>query len=211
MPCSSPTELCPTLERACAEFLRRCNLKGLHPKITQTYRSAEYQKSLYNQGRTTAGKIVTNLDGYKSKSPHQYRIAFDICKNVKGQEYSDTGFFKACGAIWVSMGGIWGGNWTSFVDMPHFEFTDGKGYTPFKSGYVFPDNFEMPWERVAKSQKPKESEEMLSTMKVSVAGKQAEIPSILKDGKNYPELRALTEMLKVSVSYDLATKVVTLK
>ena len=65
-------------------------LYGVHPKlvnlmqeaiknspymfiISQGVRTAEYQNSLYQQGRTIPGKIVTNADGYKVKSNHQIK------------------------------------------------------------------------------------------------------------------------------------------
>ena len=50
-------------------------------------------------------------------------LAFDICKNVKEQEYSDAAFFARCGAIGKSMGFEWGGDWKSFVDKPHFQWS----------------------------------------------------------------------------------------
>ena len=67
-------------------------LKGVHPnlvnfmtelikispwnfKITAGVRTAEEQNKLYQQGRTTKGIKVTNVDGYKLKSNHQ--IKFD--------------------------------------------------------------------------------------------------------------------------------------
>lgn len=172
MPCRDITELCPTLERGAREFLKRCEAAGLKVLITQTYRSKEYQDSLYAQGRTAAGSIVTNCKG--GQSPHNYRIAFDICKNVKGQEYSDNNFFKQCGAIWKAMGGVWGGDFKSLVDMPHFEFTDGKGYGPFKDGYKFFDGYRMPWE--IEAEKIKKSEEDDKIMYV----KYADIPDYAK-------------------------------
>lgn len=176
MPCRDITELCPTLERAAREFLKRCAAANLNVLITQTYRSAEYQNSLYQQGRTKPGNIVTNLDGYKSTSPHQYRIAFDICKNVPGQEYSFDGFFKQCGSIWKDMGGVWGGDWTGFVDAPHFEFTDGKGYAPFRNSYKFPDNFQMKWEK-EKSDDMLTQEQFEQMYKIMVNKKRGDNPS----------------------------------
>ena len=52
-------------------------------RIAQGVRTAEYQNSLYQQGRTKPGKIVTNCDGIKNKSNHQakadgYGHAIDI-------------------------------------------------------------------------------------------------------------------------------------
>lgn len=176
MPCRDITELCPTLERAAREFMKRCTTAGLNVLITQTYRTAEYQNSLYQQGRTKEGIIVTGLDGYKNPSPHQYRIAFDICKNVLGQEYSSDSFFKQCGSIWKDMGGVWGGDWTSCVDKPHFEFTDNKGYAPFKTDYKFPDNFQMKWEK-EKSDEMLTQEQFEQMYKTMVDKKRGDNPS----------------------------------
>lgn len=148
--------LTPVVKRGCEEFLKRCQKQGLKVIVTETYRSAEYQALLFAKGRSTKGSIVTNLSGRKGQeSPHQFRIAFDICQNIRGQEYparlpiskSNVCFWQICGKIWRDMGGTWGGDWKSFVDNPHFEFTDNKGYTPFRNGYIFPLNQLMPWEK----------------------------------------------------------------
>ena len=39
--------------------------------VTSGFRTVEKQQSLYAQGRTKPGKIVTNADGVISKSNHQ--------------------------------------------------------------------------------------------------------------------------------------------
>ena len=49
-------------------------------------------------------------------------LAFDICKNVKGHEYDDPGFFTAMGRLGKEMGFTWGGDWRSFPDRPHFQW-----------------------------------------------------------------------------------------
>ena len=132
----------PTLQRGAAEFLKRCEKAGLKVLITETIRDAEYQYLLF-----TNGKNVTKLSGKKGQeSPHQFGVAFDICKNVKGNEYNDNMFFKKCGDIWKEMGGVWGGDWTSFVDKPHFEFTNGKSVGDFRKGYKMPIDARMKWE-----------------------------------------------------------------
>ena len=137
----------PTLQRGAAEFLKRCEKAGLKVLITETIRDAEYQATLYAKGRARIGSIVTNLRGTKGQeSPHQFGVAFDICKNVKGNEYNDSMFFKKCGDIWKEMGGVWGGDWTSFVDKPHFEFTNGKSVGDFRKGYKMPNTAKMKWE-----------------------------------------------------------------
>jgi hypothetical protein len=119
----------------------------LNALITQTYRSTAYQSELYAQGRTKPGSIVTDCKG--GTSPHEFRYAFDICKNVKGHEYDDSDFFKKCGKVWQDMGGEWGGSWKA-PDMPHFQF--GAGFTDLqlRTGVKIPNDARMPWEEVKK-------------------------------------------------------------
>lgn len=136
-------------------------MKGVHPKlielmkkaisdspydfkIVQGLRTAEYQNSLYQQGRTKPGKIVTKLDGYNRKSNHQakadgYGHAVDIA--VCGQ-YDQNGNYVKCTtdaemfdnkklvkiskhikAVAKDMGLeiVWGGEWKTLYDTPHYE------------------------------------------------------------------------------------------
>ena len=115
--CRDTKELTPQAQKACALFMERCKAKGLNVLITETYRSQERQDYLYQQGRTRAGKVVT----WTHNSRHTSRRAWDVCKQVKGQEYSDATFFKQCGEIAAELGITWGGIWKSSPDTPHFE------------------------------------------------------------------------------------------
>ncbi len=120
--CRDISELTPNAQKACRLFLERCEENGLKVRITETYRSQERQNWLYAQGRTRKGNIVT----WTKNSRHTSRRAWDICKDVKGQEYSDSGFFKACGQIAKELNITWGGTWKQ-ADTPHFEIdTDWK-------------------------------------------------------------------------------------
>jgi hypothetical protein len=94
--------------------------------ITQTKRDDEYQAYLYAQGRTRPGSIVTNS---KRTTFHGAGLAFDICQNIKGQEYSDEGFFLNCAIIAKHMGFSWGGDWKTFKDKPHFQWDEHGEYT----------------------------------------------------------------------------------
>ncbi|MBQ7975417.1 MAG: M15 family metallopeptidase [Clostridia bacterium] len=116
-------ELTPNAQKACNLFMAECKRQGLNVLITETYRSQARQDYLYAQGRTRSGKIVT----WAKNSRHTLRRAWDICKNVKGQEYSDNAFFRKCGEIAAKLGITWGGTWNT-PDMPHFEIpADWKG------------------------------------------------------------------------------------
>lgn len=112
----------------CALWIERCRAAGLPVLVTNTVRDDEYQAYLYEQGRTRPGSIVTN-----SRTPTFHNVkaglAFDFCKNIKGQEYSDTEFFRDAAALAKEMGFTWGGDWKTFVDMPHIQWDAGKTYT----------------------------------------------------------------------------------
>ena len=123
MTCRSIDELSEVAQKACRVFLEECQRQGLKVLITETYRSQERQNELYKQGRTTSGKVVT----WTKHSRHTSRRAWDICQNVKGQEYSNTTFFRKCGEIARSLGIIWGGDWST-PDMPHFEVDANWSY-----------------------------------------------------------------------------------
>jgi len=151
-------DLHPALKRGVEELTRRMIAKGYkNMGVSSTYRDFEYQDYLYAQGRTRPGNIVTNCRA--GQSFHNYRLAFDIFKNIKGQEYSDLEFFKTAGKIWVEMGGVWGGNFVSFVDRPHFEYTGGLKIKDMQEGKRLPDNAKMPWESQVPEYKATESEE----------------------------------------------------
>ena len=116
------------VEQNCRKWLERCEAVGLNVLVTNTVRDKEYQEYLYAQGRTRPGSIVTN-----GRTPTFHAdtagLAFDFCKNVKGHEYDDTAFFHKAAAIAKEMGFSWGGDWKSFVDMPHIQWDNGGEWT----------------------------------------------------------------------------------
>ena len=129
------------------------NLQGIHPDlvkvmeaaiktspvdftITDGVRTTAQQQALYAQGRTTAGKIVTNADGVKSKSNHQlkddgYGHAVDLYSYYNGSvQLNDVAKLKQIAAhikevaaelkVDINWGGETirvGNGW----DNPHFE------------------------------------------------------------------------------------------
>lgn len=121
--CRDIKELTKNAQKACELFLEECKSQGLNVLITETYRSQKRQNELYAQGRMTSGKKVT----WTKNSRHTSRRAWDICQNVKGQEYANTTFFRRCGEIARSLGITWGGDWNT-PDMPHFEISANWSY-----------------------------------------------------------------------------------
>lgn len=107
----------------CEVFLELCNEAGLKVLVTETVRDDEYQQYLAANGY--ASKNATRPTFHSVKAG----LAFDICKNVKGQEYSDSSFFTKCGQIAKQVGFSWGGDWKSFVDKPHIQWDVNGKYT----------------------------------------------------------------------------------
>jgi peptidoglycan L-alanyl-D-glutamate endopeptidase CwlK len=126
-----------------------CNKNGLPIKITETLRTKAEQDAIYAQGRTTPGKIVSNAPGTGYQSPHQWGVAFDFCRNVKGKEYDNSdGFFESVGALGKSVGLFWGGDYRTMKDSPHFEditYVPGNSTRALREQYVEPEAFMGSW------------------------------------------------------------------
>ena len=118
----------PDVEANCRKWIEVCKENGLNVLITSTVRDDEYQRSIYAQGRTKPGSIITQLE---TPTFHKEGIglAFDFCKNVRGHEYDDLDFFKQAGEIAKKIGFSWGGDWKSFVDRPHIQWDYGGKWT----------------------------------------------------------------------------------
>jgi peptidoglycan LD-endopeptidase CwlK len=118
----------PELKALCMKWKTQCEAEGLSVLVTQTHRSAEYQNSLYAQGRTKPGPIVTNAKAGNSahefnKDGKPWARAFDFVPlNAAGKaDWNDAKKFAQAGAIATKLGLEWGGSWTGFKDMPHIQ------------------------------------------------------------------------------------------
>lgn len=93
-------------------------------RISQGLRTFEEQNALYNQKPK-----VTNAKG--GQSVHNYGFAVDIVLIIDGKTASwdvkkdwdgdGVADWDECVKVFAKYGWSWGGNWTSFKDMPHFE------------------------------------------------------------------------------------------
>jgi len=145
-------DLHPAIARGCRELIRRMSeQQGFPVGVSSTYRDRAFQDHLFAQGRTRPGNIVTNARGGQSWHNHmspRLGLAFDIFLNIRGQEWSNPNFFATAGRIWVEMGGEWGGNWLSFPDRPHFQYTGGLSLASLQTGAGLPLEAKMKWELV---------------------------------------------------------------
>lgn len=132
----------PTLQ----ECIKKIKKKFPDILITETYRTVKEQDILYAKGRTSSGNIVTNAKGKGYKSQHQWGIAFDFCKNVKGHEYDDSAYFRKVAKYAKRLGLAWGGDWKSIKDTPHIYMPQwGATTSRLKKLYGNPNNFKKTW------------------------------------------------------------------
>jgi peptidoglycan L-alanyl-D-glutamate endopeptidase CwlK len=109
--------------------------KGITIHVTSGFRSYAEQDALYEQGRTTPGKIVTNARG--GQSSHNWGASFDITVFENGKPKWEGSEYATVGQIGKNLGLAWGGDWTS-PDEPHFtlkpEWAKGLSEQQFMAG-----------------------------------------------------------------------------
>lgn len=131
----------PELQKKAVQLIEACKKQKLNVIITETYRTVAEQEAVFNKGNSRAR-------GTEYQSGHQWGVAFDFCENVKGKEYANKDLFKKVGAVGKSLGLFWGGDFKSFVDMPHFElpeFMPNNSTKTLKEKYSTPEKFIASW------------------------------------------------------------------
>ncbi len=110
--------------------------------VTRVDATAEEQHSLWEQGRTKPGAVVTQCDGYEKVSRHQAidpmtglpaSDAVDLCVMVDPDgpgpikavcDWSNKRLFREMGVRAEKLGLKWGGRWRK-ADGPHVERSQG--------------------------------------------------------------------------------------
>jgi len=130
---SKPTDLLPLVKRKADDIIAAMAKLGHQIRIVEGYRSMERQTELYNQGRTTKGNIVTNAKA--GESWHNYGTAVDFVFRKEGYNATNKQW-QILGDVGKAHGFEWGGDWTGFVDRPHFEMRLGYILKDFQDGKV---------------------------------------------------------------------------
>lgn len=127
-------DLLPVVAAKASAFLAACNAAGIDVLITSTLRDSEAQASLYAQGRTKPGKIVTNAKA--GQSWHNHACALDFVPIVHGKAmWDDARTFERCGVIAESVGMEWAGRWTGKMrEMAHCQYTGGLSLADLQAG-----------------------------------------------------------------------------
>ena len=147
------SKLHPWLDYKLTRLLDECSKEGIYLIITEGFRTVAQQDALYAKGRTAPGKVVTNAKGSTYSSQHMWGIAFDIAINDSKKLY-DPAMIKRVADIAKKLGLGWGGDWTSFVDTPHFYLKKwGSTTAALKQQYGTPDNFKKTWRKTVSRKK----------------------------------------------------------
>lgn len=122
--------LLPSIQQIFTDFMIDAQIRakelGFSYIAINGTRNWDEQLALYNQGRSTSGKIVTNAK--PGSSYHNFGLAID-CGVFQDGKYLDISSPKDANAVHKQMSPIakkhnlrWGGDFKSIKDMPHFEY-----------------------------------------------------------------------------------------
>jgi peptidoglycan hydrolase-like protein with peptidoglycan-binding domain len=143
------SRLHPVLAIRGRAMIELCAYEGIAVLVTQGLRTWEEQDALYAIGRTKPpiGKIVTKAKG--GSSYHNFGLAFDIVVlDTVGKADRDTSHpgWRRAAELGKSVGLEWGGDWTSFKDYPHFQYTADLATAQCRELYA--GGLEAVWEKV---------------------------------------------------------------
>ena len=127
-------DLVPPAKQRAQAFVEAAKAKGIDLLVTSTYRDNESQAALYAQGRTTPGDVVTNAR--PGQSWHNYRCALDVVALVNGKPIwnKKDPIWQKIGEIGKSCGLEWAGDWVTFKEFPHFQYTGGLTLAQLNAG-----------------------------------------------------------------------------
>jgi peptidoglycan L-alanyl-D-glutamate endopeptidase CwlK len=127
-------DLLPAVKERVEKFLNSAKDAGIDLLVTSTYRDNESQNALYAQGRTTSGRIVTNAKA--GQSFHNYRCAVDVVPLINGKPVWDVSYqvWQTVGKLGKEAGLEWAGDWKTFKEMPHFQYTNGFNLADLRMG-----------------------------------------------------------------------------
>jgi peptidoglycan L-alanyl-D-glutamate endopeptidase CwlK len=117
---------------AISAVLRSLELKGLSVKVLEGLRSFERQETLYSQGRTTPGEIVTKSP--PGHSAHNFGLAADFAVRGQGEPIWRDASSLEMSALAKPMV-TWGGSWRSFQDPAHLEMLCGRSLAEWRKQY----------------------------------------------------------------------------
>jgi peptidoglycan L-alanyl-D-glutamate endopeptidase CwlK len=200
----------PTIHSKAIELVKKCHFEGINILVTQGLRTIKEQDELYAKGRTTAGKIVTNVKG--GFSYHNYGLAFDfaVIDTSTKINWNIDSRWKRVGAIGESLGLEWGGNWKGFVDYSHFQLTFGLTIADLKAGKKSPVIMNEEDEEMLKEKFAPKEHNALTTGQLAALNRLIEIKAVSQSYKpseiDLTTISIIDSAFKNSGFYEFAKK-----
>jgi len=114
--------------------LRRLLHGGISARIVSGTRTYAEQNALYRKGRYgDPSPIVTRARG--GHSNHNFGIAWDIGIFQNGKYLKSSPLYVRAAALGKTRSIEWGGDWTSFVDKPHYQLATGVSLAAVRSSF----------------------------------------------------------------------------
>lgn len=130
------SQICPKLLSLCEQLVINCEKRGYTFFAISGFRSAEEQSKLYAQGRSTAGKIVTNAKAFQSL--HNFGLAIDFCHDLNHNKTDglqpswDMKAYEVLGEEARKLGLVTGLDFKSFREGPHIQLKTDKSLLQLK-------------------------------------------------------------------------------
>lgn len=113
-------QLHPKVRKDFQDFIEECeSVFNVTIRVVSAIRTMEEQEKIYAQGRIAPGPIVTKAP--PGSSYHNWGLAVDIAPLLPSGEVD----YKYDQGRWVNIASqfniTWGGSWTGFKDLDHWE------------------------------------------------------------------------------------------
>ncbi len=124
-------------------FMQKVLAADISTKIISGTRTYAEQNRLFKQGRYgNPGPIITNARG--GRSNHNFGIAWDIGIFTESGGYITEGsYYDMAAEAGMSRTIEWGGNWTAFVDKPHYQLETGHNIAAIREKFESGETLKM--------------------------------------------------------------------
>lgn len=135
----------PLVKEKVKEFIIRAEKElGIKLRVVSAFRTWKEQTDLYNQpfdGKDNDGdglideanEKVTNAKA--GESYHNFGLTVDVVEIKDGKALWKNPNWQKIAALGKSIGFEWGGDWKSFKDNPHFQYTFGISLAELRKRY----------------------------------------------------------------------------
>jgi peptidoglycan L-alanyl-D-glutamate endopeptidase CwlK len=130
----------PKAQREARAFLTRVLQAGIPARILSGTRTYAEQNLLFRRGRFgDTSPIVTKARG--GHSNHNFGIAWDIGIFKNGKYLGSSPLYAKAASVGKVPGIEWGGDWTSFVDEPHYQLATGVTLAAVRTSFEVGEAF----------------------------------------------------------------------